>query len=294
MNAATQYDLSAGDLEVVLALARAGTFAGAAERLGVDASTVFRALQRIERGAGPRLFERDRSGTVATELAQELATHAEAIESRLEAARSSLQSTPGAVSGTVRITSTDTILHGLVLPHLPEIGASHPALRFDLHTGNELANLTRRDADIALRATKRPPQHLVGRHLGPIRVALYASRSRGPRRFDDAVAAAHPWVAPDDALPEHPSVTWRRRHFPKVAPTVRVASILTVAETIAAGAAIGLVPLFLGERRRDLRRLTEPIDECRTELWLLTHPEIRHLRRVAAVYGVLAERVRLE
>jgi DNA-binding transcriptional LysR family regulator len=290
----TQYALSAADLEVVLALVRAGTFAGAAERIGVDASTVFRALQRIERGLGQRLFERDRSGTVATELAQSLAAHAEAIESRLEAARSSLQSTTSQVGGTVRITSTDTILHGLVLPHLRSLGAEHPALRFDLHTGNQLADLTRRDADIALRATKRPPQHLVGKRLGPIRVAVYASKARGPKRFDDEVAARHAWVAPDDALPDHPSVVWRRRHYPKLVPSVLVASILTVVETVAAGAAIGLVPLFLGERRADLRRLTDPIDECTTDLWLLTHPEIRHLRRVAVVYAALAEGVRLE
>ena len=49
-------------------------------------------------------------------------------------------------------------------------------MNFELHTGNELASLTRRDADIAVRATKRPPQHLVGKSVGPIRVALYAAR----------------------------------------------------------------------------------------------------------------------
>jgi DNA-binding transcriptional LysR family regulator len=288
-----QYPLSAADLEVVLALVRTGTFAGAAERLGVDPSTAFRALQRIEKGLGVRLFERDRSGTVATDAALQLAAHAEAIEGRLEAARALLQAGAGRVEGTVRITSTDTILHGLVLPALPALRREHPALRFDLHAGNELANLSRRDADLALRATKRPPQHLVGRHLGPIRVALYASKARGPKRFDPAAPAAQPWVAPDDALPEHPSVQWRRRQFPKVVPAYLAGSILTVAEVIASGAAIGLVPVFLAERRTDLRALTDPIDECETQLWLLTHPEIRHLRRIEVAYAALAEGIRL-
>ncbi len=286
-------NLSATDLQVLLALVRAATLAGAAERLDVDASTVFRAVQRIEKVVGQRLFARTRSGFVATELALALAAHAEAMETHLEAARSAAQATPGLVAGVVRITSTDTILHGLVLPLLGAIRASHPNLRFDLHQGNELANLTRRDADIALRATKRPPQHLVGKELGPIRVALYAARKRGPRAFDEQVAHAMPWVAPDDALPEHPSVVWRRKHFPKVVPAYLVGSILTVAEIVASGAAIGLVPMFLAERRADLRPLTGEIAECRTQLWLLTHTETRYLRRVSAVYTALAEGLRL-
>lgn len=292
--ASSQYSLSAGDLEAVLALVRSGSLAGAAERRGVDASTVFRTVQRIERGLGRRLFERTRSGYTATELALELASHAEVVETRLEAARSAAQATPSEIGGVIKITSTDTIVHSLILPLLAAIRSTHPGLQFDVHTGNEFANLTRRDADIAVRATKRPPQHLVGKHLGPIRVAPYAARSGGLRKFDDRVAASASWVAPDDALPEHPSVLWRRRRYPKVRPAYLVGSILTVAEVVACGAAIGLVPTFLAERRSDLRQIGPAIDECQSELWLLTHPEARHLRRVSAIYSMFAERLRLE
>ncbi|PKO59799.1 MAG: LysR family transcriptional regulator, partial [Betaproteobacteria bacterium HGW-Betaproteobacteria-17] len=235
MVASTQYKLSAADLETVLALVRFGTLADAGERLAVDASTVFRTLQRIERGLGHVLFERSRTGYQASELAQSLAEHAEQLEAALESARSAAQLRPEDVSGTVRITTTDTILHGLVAPALKELRALHPLLGFELHTGNELASLTRRDADIAVRATKRPPQHLVGKHVGPIRVALFAAKNGGIERYADVEAGKVPWVAPDDALPEHPSVLWRKRHFPKVAPTYRVNSILTVMELVGLG-----------------------------------------------------------
>jgi DNA-binding transcriptional LysR family regulator len=120
----------------------------------------------------------------------------------------------------VRISTTDTVLHGLVAPALQGLHKVHPLLSFELHAGNELASLTRRDADIAVRATKRPPQHLVGLGLG-----------------------------------------------------------------------VGIVPLFVAEARNDVVRLTQPLDECETELWLLTHPESRHLRRVAVVYSHLAQAV---
>jgi DNA-binding transcriptional LysR family regulator len=297
MNARTQYALSAADLQTVLALARTGTLADAGERLGVDGSTVFRALQRIERGLGQRVFERSRTGYLPSELAQTLAEHAERMESELESARSAAQQRPELVSGRVRITTTDTVLHGLVAPALRTLSADHPQLAYELHTGNELASLTRRDADIAVRATRRPPQHLVGRHLGPIRVALYAAKATtkkgGAQRFAQVEAGTVPWVAPDDALPEHPSVVWRKRHFPRVVPSYRVNSILTVAELVALGLGVGILPLFLAQRRSDLVALTPPLDECQTELWLLTHPESRHLRRVAAVYGHLATHLAL-
>ncbi|MBN4658923.1 LysR family transcriptional regulator, partial [Escherichia coli] len=101
------------------------------------------------------------------------------------------------------------------------------------------------------------------------------------------------WIAPDDALPDHPSVVWRKRHFPKVVPRYRVNSILSVLELGALGLGVGVVPLFLAEGRRDVVRLSEPLAECETELWLLTHPESRHLRRVGAVYGHLAKTLNL-
>jgi DNA-binding transcriptional LysR family regulator len=284
-----QYRMSPGDLEVTLALVRGGTLASAGERLGVDASTVFRSLQRIERGLGRTLFERTRSGYLATELATELAEHAEQLEVALEAARSSVEATPAQISGTVRITTTDTVLHGLVAPALRSLQTTHPLLGYELHTGNELASLTRRDADIAVRATKRPPQHLVGKYIGPIRVALYAAKRGGVRKFAEVEAGKSDWIAPDDALPEHPSVVWRKRHYPKAAPRYRVNSILSVLELVALGLGVGIVPLFLAEGRSDVLRLTEALDECETELWLLTHSESRHLRRVGAVYSHLSQ-----
>lgn len=292
--AATQYRLGAADLETILALVRGGSLAAAAERLGADASTVFRAMQRIERGLGQRLFERSRAGYQALELAQQLAAHAEGVEAALEAARTAAQQRPELVSGSVRITTTDTVLHGLLAPALRALHGTHPRLAFELHTGNQLANLTRRDADIALRATRRPPPHLVGRRIGPIRVALYAARGGTVQDFDQVMAGAVDWIAPDEGLPEHPTVLWRRKHFPKAQPLAGVSSVLTVMELVAQGLGVGLLPVFLAQGRADLLRLTEVIPECETELWLLTHAESRHLRRVAAVYTHLAQSLALE
>lgn len=293
MNAKRQYQLSAADLDVLLALVRCRTLAEAGERLSMDASTVFRHLQRIERGLGQALFDRSRQGYQARDLALTLAAQAERVEAALEAARSSAQLQSDAITGCVRITTTDAILHGLVAPALKTLHRQHPRLTYDLHTSNELVSLTRRDADIAVRATRRPPQHLVGKRIGSIQLALYAAKKASIKQYDESVLNQAPWIAPDEAMPEHPSVLWRKKHFPKVVPRYRVSSILSALEFIALGLGVGLLPTFLAQGRSDLRPLTEVLDDCQTDLWLLTHPEVRHLLRVNAVYSHLAASMQL-
>lgn len=293
MIARVQYLISPADIHVVLALARGGTLAAAGGLLGIDGSTVFRRLQRIERGLCQRLFERSRAGYRPTDTGLQLARHAERIEAEIEAARGLAAARSGSLSGSVRISTTDTLLHGLVMPALRSLVAAHAMLRLDLQASNEPASLTRRDADIAVRATKRPPGHLIGRHLGPIRVALFAAKSRGRTSARAIDPAAAPWVAPDDQLPEHLSVLWRKRQYPRVLPQVQVGSILSVLEAVAAGLGIGVVPLFLAQGRKDVMAISPPIDDCETQLWLLTHPESRHLRRIATVAEHLAGHIKL-
>ncbi|HEX2011215.1 MAG TPA: LysR family transcriptional regulator [Roseateles sp.] len=280
--------LGAAELTMLLALVRGGTLAAAGQLAGLDASTVFRSVQRAERLLGQRLFERSRGGYRATELGLRLAQHAERIEAELEAARGAARQEPGAVSGTVRISTTDTLLHGLLMPVLPPLLAAHPGLRIELSARNEMVNLTQREADIALRATNKPPPHLVGRELGTLRSAVFAAPGGAIE------LAAAPWLAVDDALPEHPSVRWRRRHLSQVVPRLQLNSVHSVFEGIAAGLGVGIVPIFLAERRAGLRALTGPLAECDNQLWLLTHPESRHLRRIAVVARHLAEQIRLD
>ncbi len=288
------YKLSAADLETILALSRSGTLVQAGERLDVDASTVFRNLRRIERGLQHQLFERTRSGYRAKEIALALAEHAEQVEVQVESARSIAQQAPEQVAGTVRITTTDTILHGLVGPALKQLEAIHPRLAYELDTGNEIADLGRRDADIAVRATRQPPEYLVGKHVGSIDVALFAStHDAAVRRYEDVTAGKARWIAPDDALPGHPSVIWRKRHFRKVVPHYKVDSILTVMELVALGMGVGILPMFLTRGRSDLVQLTDVLPDCRTELWVLTHRESRHLLRVSTVFKYLSTTLKI-
>lgn len=282
-----QYKLDSKDMEMVLALVRATTLASAGLRLGVDGSTVFRAVQRLEKGLGKRIFERSRQGYIPTDLALEIARQAEHIESAIEAARSVVSNQNGQPSGRVSLATTDTLSHGLLMPVLSELSQCYPLLEFNLAAKNEQVSLTRRDADIAIRATKAPPEHLVGKHLGAIRVAIFAGAQwRHIKDFNEA-----PWIAPDDELPEHPSVLWRKKHFPKLVPKYKVDTISSVMEAINSGLGIGILPYFLTQGRSDLHAVSDELNEAQSQLWILTHPEVRHLHRVSTVYNELMQRI---
>lgn len=292
LNAAAHYQLDYGDLALILALARAGTLARAAALLRVDVSTVFRAVRRLESGLGQTLFEKSRSGYLPTTLAVALAEQAERAEQALEAARVGVAQGGEVISGTVRLTCTDAVLQGLLLPALGIFMANYPALTLELCTSNDFANLSRRDADIALRLTRTPPEHLVGRCLGTVSYRVCASAAYVQQHQDEDLAALT-WVAPDEFLPDHPTVVWRRQHLPGVVPGYRCNSMLSVIELVRAGLGVAALPDYLLNQVQGLQALGPPLAGHDTALWLLTRPDCRALRSVVSLFDELGRHVRL-
>ncbi len=291
--AKTQSSLTLADLELLLALVRGRTLAGAAERLKLDASTVFRSVKRIEKDLGELLFDRSRQGYRPTDLALQLADHAERIESQLNAAREAAFKSGSEPSGSLRITTTDTILHGLLLPVLSGFAAAYPRIELELIVTNALADLSRRDADVAIRATRKPPEHLVGTRLGTMSAAVFASRAflsrnERPLQFDKL-----DWVALDESLVDHPSLKWRRQRYPKLVPKVRCNSVMSVAGAVIWGMGVGVVPMFLLKNNPDVEIVDGPLKELETDLWILAHPDIRHLQRVKLLFDYLKEHLTL-
>ena len=150
INAAAHYRLDYPDLSLILALVRGGSLARAARLLQVDVSTVFRSVRRLEAALGQPLFEKSRSGYLPTSLAQALAEQAERAEQALEAARVGVEQGGAVISGTVRLTCSDSVLQALLLPALARFMPAYPALTLELSTSNDFANLSRRDAAPAL------------------------------------------------------------------------------------------------------------------------------------------------
>ncbi|POP77880.1 LysR family transcriptional regulator [Pseudomonas syringae] len=285
-----QYEISHADLSLVLALVRGRTLARAADLLQVDVSTVFRSIRRLETALGAALFEKNRRGYIPTDTAQAMAEQAERAEQALAAARIALQQGEQVVSGTVRLTCTDAVLHSLLLPALAEFMPQYPALTLELATSNAFANLSRRDADIALRLTNTPPEHLIGRCLGSADYFIC-----GRPEYREALTqnpASLPWISPDDSMPDHTSVIWRKQAFPGVLPSYRCSNMSAVSQLVAAGLGVAALTGFTVEGLGAVERLSGPLEGCRTELWLLTRPDCRALRSVQTLLEALAPRLR--
>ena len=291
IHAATQYQISHADLSLILALVRGRTLARAAEQLKVDVSTVFRAVRRLEKSMGTALFEKSRAGYRPTSAALLLSQQAETAEQALALAQIALEQDRETVSGSVRLTCTEAVLQSLLLPALTRFMPDYPALRLELNTSDTFANLSRRDADIALRLTDAPPQHLVGTCLGTVSYRVYAS-AQYLQCCEHSDLARMVWVAPDDFLPDHPTVVWRRQHWPQINPSYRCSSMQTVAQMVRAGMGVAALPDFM-LRAGELQPLSEPLQGCDTQLWLLTRPDCRALRSVSALFSELTNAIDL-
>ncbi len=283
----TQWD----DLRVVLALARGRTLEGAAQRLGADPSTVFRRARAIEKRMGVKLFERSRDGYLPTEAGEAAAQVAERVESEVLGLEAQIGCGDAAPAGTLRVTTTDTIQNDLLMSRLPDFAARYPEVRVELAATNVFADLTKRDADVAIRPTRKPPDHLVGRSLGAVPWALYApGRLARSLRAGSALDSAG-WVVPDESLADLPAVRWQRQRHPKARVALAVNSIAAVRLALAQGMGVGVLPCFVGEACAGLARVGEPIAELDSELWILTHRDYRSLARVRAFFDFAMESI---
>jgi DNA-binding transcriptional LysR family regulator len=274
------------DLRYVLAVHRAGSLAGAARALNISHVTVFRRIESIEKNLGVRLFDRKRQGYVATPVATDIVQQAEQVEDQVNALERRIWRRDSEVHGTVRLTTTDTISM-MVLPGiLARLRSAHPQLVVENIISHDTFNITKRDADIAIRHTMSPPEMLIGHCLTKVRYAVYGG-PKFARRGRSHDLSKLPWVAPDDSPSEYRFIKWLREngHEPQV--VMRCNSFVALAGAVKAGVGVGILSCFTADSLGGLARLTPVIPEVDWQYWILTHPELRDVARVATVYGFL-------
>ncbi len=275
------------DLHLVLTIGRAGTLAGAARALALNHSTVFRRLGALEARIGVRLFERFRDGYSPTAAGEEMIAVAARVDADVAAMERRLVGRDLRPSGLIRATTTDTLVE-MVMPMLAAFRARHPEITLELAASNVLFNLSRRDADVAIRPSQDPPDMLVGRRVATVAFAIYGAPAYLKRKPARLPLEQHDWIAPDDSLAHIAPARWLDAALPAAHVVVRANSLVTLLRAACAGLGLALLPCYMGDGERQLRRLGGPVQTLDSGLWLLTHPDLRRVARIRAFLDFMA------
>ena len=283
-------NLAWDDFRLIKAVADARGLPAAAAAIGVNHSTVFRRLKQIEEALGTVLFERHRTGYALTPAGEEMVALANRLDEEITAVGRKLAGREPAPSGELRVTTPDSLLIEMLMPMLATFRQRYPEVRLDIVLSNQALNLSKRDADVAVRATDHPPENLVGRRVARIAWALYgrAQDFPEPGAVTQEQLETRNWVSLGDTLGALKAVKFVQENVAPERVAYKINSVLGLAEAVEAGIGIGHIPCLIGDARPSLVRLAPPDDDYAADLWLLTHPDLRHSPRVRAFLDFLA------
>ena len=280
------------DLQAFLCVCRTGSFVHAARELGVEHTTVARRVTRLEDCLGTTLLHRGSRGVKLTAAGKELAASLARTETEVGAATRLAAEQDGRISGTVRIATAEIFAVAFLCARLVELERRYPSLQVQLLTGQAPIDLSKGEADLAVRmfppGTAPAEADVLARKLGGFDFALYGSRaylSDRPLRPDQPLRG-HALIG-YAGLSRSPGEAWlsKRAEGARVALLVNSVPVATAAAV--AGLGLAVLPTYYADREPELVRASGTVAE--SVLWLLVRPEMKRSRRVAAVHKWLAE-----
>lgn len=277
------------DLRVFLAVARAGRLAVAARQLGVEHTTVGRRIAALEAELGAALFYRTAAGHRLTAPGERLLPAAEAMERAALAAQARAREAAGAIAGRVRVALVEELAAHWLAPRLPAFRREHPAIELQILVGVQVLDLSRGEAELAVR-TPRPRQPgLSAVRLGSTAFGLYASRAwLGKRRLrvdGEASARGLPLLVYTAPHAQLQSAAWFQPALGAADVVLTTNSTETLLAGALAGAGVAVLPHLIAQRRDDLVAVSADVGG--SEVWLVTHPEYRRDPAVRATAAFL-------
>jgi len=265
------------DIKLILALIRLGTVRAAADHLGVSHSTVARRSDALETRLGVKLFDRQSSGYVLTPAGEEFIKSAEKVEDEITSLERRIVGQDRSLAGVIRLTMVDVLASHLLMPDLANFSAMYPNIQLEVVIDYEPLNLSKREADIALRFVEKPPEHLIGRKIAATMNAAYASHEYCHEHDLQSSSSAN-WVGYGEPTPFPKWV--KQSHYPHLPAKGIFNSMLLQLVATRAGMGIGFLPCFLGDPDPLLQRLSPYTVNAGYDLWLLRHPDTRSTVRL--------------
>lgn len=275
-------------LKIVLAIGKSGSLSGAANSLDINHSTVFRRLNAFEEEIGGRLFERLPHGYKLTALGEELFAIATDIEESFDDLERQIVGKDIQPKGVVKITAPNNIAYRFLPRYLTSFLKEYPEIRIEILASNLEFNMTNRQADIAIRATPSPPEHLVGRLLRKVTWSVYAAnkakdRTHYPRKLEDL--GKHRLIGATGMMRNLPAFIWLEKHLSEQIFT-RCDDLVAMSYLAQAGHGLAILPD--DQYRPEIKKLFTFAPGETSELWILTHADLRHVERIKLVMQHLA------
>ncbi len=279
------------DLRVFLAVARAGRVAGAARQLGVEHSTVARRIDGLERAIGARLFYRTAGGYQLTPQGTAVLTGAETMERGMIGLGARLREQAGGLAGRVRIAMLDEFASHWLAPNLPAFHVRFPELELQLVTGIAPLDLSRGEAELAVRSPRPRQPGLSAVKLARVRIGLYVSRAyaAGKRLRVDGSSRGLDLLVYLPAYAPLQNAPWFQPVLASSHVVLVTNSTHTLLAAARAGAGIAVVPRFMTAAYPELVSVSDDVALGEDDMWLVTHPEFRRDPKVRAVAGWLRE-----
>ncbi|CAI8826328.1 MULTISPECIES: LysR family transcriptional regulator [Pseudomonas] len=274
------------DARVFLAVCRESTLRGAARVLGVDQATVGRRITALEKSLSATLFLRTSEGYALTAVGEAALKAVEKMEhSALELERR-IQGLDDRLTGTVRVSTTDSMAIDFLIPAIARLHEQHPDVRVQLDASTQIISLSKREADIAVRNTRPDNPDLIARRIARWPVGLFASRDYVGAHGVPAPGSAfegHDLVVYQPYLQGHKDMTLVSEPLGRGRIVSSLSSGLLVRRAIAAGIGLGEIPVYMGERDGLVRLWPERTRPVPYDVWLVTHEDLRHTARVRVV-----------
>jgi len=276
MNGWDQYRL-------ILAVHRAGTIRGAADVLDVNHATVSRRLAQIGKRYDAPVFNKVTGGYKASELGLELVSAAENMELIAMAAERKSRSVSANLSGPIRVSMGEPIAQCLLQDDLMQFASIHQNIQLAVETSINLVDLDRSEADVVIRSTSNPPEHLVGRRLFPYYLCEYASKDY----LEKTRAEDRRWLRFSQSLV---GIEWIKESSHPNAP-IGLSSDDLVWLLGAAKAGQGMIKTacYMADQDPGLQRLPGAVPTEAQDLWVLTHPDLKSAPRINYLMKHLAE-----
>ena len=277
-----------------LAVLDAGSLMGAARRLSAQQPTLSRHVAELEQQLGAPLFERTGRGVLPTATALAIADAARQMQAGAEALSRGLAGQRSRTRGTVRISTSMVAATHLLPPLLTELRQQEPGIEIELVATNQLTNLLRREADIALRMLRPAQASLVARKLGDIGIGAYAhasylARAGTPRQPAELQRHALIGYATDPTIER--GIAALGQPIPREAFGIRTDDQVAYIRFVAAGAGIGFITHYCARACPGVQRVLPQLPIPPLPCWLAVHREIRSNPLVRRVYDFLAEAV---